>query len=167
MSNFQFFRVEITRAKDASEEAELPTTRQTNRDGLLTLDPSKPLPHEYEEGHLNRYNDNSRTKYGTSKRSSGVFSPNDSFALDKSSIRDILLRVLSNEPMESVIPLVVDQHISDKVNGVDEPAPTKDGDDVVYPNQTIDKLIDANVDKASLESPEANKLPIEGEYCRD
>lgn len=38
---------------------ELSVLRSTTKEGYISLDPSKPLPHEYEEGKMSRYNDNS------------------------------------------------------------------------------------------------------------
>lgn len=62
------FRVEIIRLSDKSfketiKDVELSSYRSTTKEGYVSLDPSKPLPHEFEEGKLSRYNENIRQKY--------------------------------------------------------------------------------------------------------
>lgn len=56
--------VEIIRLSDKTfketiKDVELSVLRSTTKEGYISLDPSKPLPHEYEEGKMTRYNDNS------------------------------------------------------------------------------------------------------------
>lgn len=63
-------RVEIIRLSDKSfketiKDVELSSYRSTTKEGYVSLDPSKPLPHEFEEGKLSRYNENMRQKYAT------------------------------------------------------------------------------------------------------
>lgn len=55
--------VEIIRLSDKTfketiKDVELSVLRSTTKEGYISLDPSKPLPHEYEEGKMSRYNDN-------------------------------------------------------------------------------------------------------------
>lgn len=45
--------------KETIKDVELSVLRSTTKEGYISLDPSKPLPHEYEEGKMTRYNDNS------------------------------------------------------------------------------------------------------------
>lgn len=45
--------------KETIKDVELSVLRSTTKEGYISLDPSKPLPHEYEEGKMSRYNDNS------------------------------------------------------------------------------------------------------------
>lgn len=59
-----FCSVEIIRLSDKTfketiKDVELSVLRSTTKEGYISLDPSKPLPHEYEEGKMNRYNENS------------------------------------------------------------------------------------------------------------
>lgn len=81
----------------------------------MSLDPSKPLPHEYEEGKLSRYSDNVRQKYLTnidlseqqndssdsladdheSKIVSQYAHANDSVLLNKTEFREILMSALN------------------------------------------------------------------------
>lgn len=67
---FHCSRVEIIRLSDKSfketiKDVELSSYRSTTKEGYVSLDPSKPLPHEFEEGKLSRYNENMRQKYST------------------------------------------------------------------------------------------------------
>lgn len=55
--------VEIIRLSDKTfketiKDVELSVLRSTTKEGYISLDPSKPLPHEYEEGKMTRYNEN-------------------------------------------------------------------------------------------------------------
>lgn len=45
--------------KETIKDVELSVLRSTTKEGYISLDPSRPLPHEYEEGKMSRYNDNS------------------------------------------------------------------------------------------------------------
>lgn len=71
-------RVEIIRLSDKSfketiKDVELSSYRSTTKEGYISLDPSKPLPHEFEEGKLGRYNDiNIRQKYVTATNIAGT-----------------------------------------------------------------------------------------------
>lgn len=61
---YSICRVEIIRLSDKTfketiKDVELSVLRSTTKEGYISLDPSKPLPHEYEEGKMTRYNDNS------------------------------------------------------------------------------------------------------------
>lgn len=113
-------RVEIIRLSDKSfketiKDVELSSYRSTTKEGYVSLDPSKPLPHEYEEGKLSRYNDNLRQKYSTgldsndqtndqtndstdgqeAKFISQYANANDSVILNKTEFRDILMSALN------------------------------------------------------------------------
>lgn len=62
--DFTHCSVEIIRLSDKTfketiKDVELSVLRSTTKEGYISLDPSKPLPHEYEEGKMTRYNDNS------------------------------------------------------------------------------------------------------------
>lgn len=118
---FNYFysnRVEIIRLSDKSfketiKDVELSSYRSTTKEGYVSLDPSKPLPHEFEEGKLSRYNDNIRQKYLTNVDSDGVeqtnevvneheakivsqyADANDSVILNKTEFREILMSALN------------------------------------------------------------------------
>lgn len=173
-----YYRVEIIRLSDKSfketiKEVEMTSARQTSKEGYLSLDPSKPLPHEYEEGKLSRYNDNNRPKHtaaGSDQSATGVAktlyatSPNGSFQLNKTELREILMNVLNNAIMDdpsfdSPTMQLIGASSTKKV-------PQSNGDDTTYPNQTIENNInsDSKGSKTSLESPEVDKLLNGGEY---
>lgn len=114
---FQILRVEIIRLSDKSfketiKDVELSSFRSTTKEGYVSLDPSKPLPHEYEEGKLSRYNDNNlRQKYvsgldindqhneSTDEHEAKIVSKyanaNDSVLLNKTEFREILMSALN------------------------------------------------------------------------
>lgn len=217
-------RVEIIRLSDKSfketiKDVDLSTYRSTTKEGYVSLDPSKPLPHEYEEGKLSRYSDNGRQKYGNNlsmeendqqndtvedneleaKFVSQYANATDSVILNKTEFREILMSALNNTSNNST-PIESEQLIS--VN-TDEPmVPSNDdvatttttttlsddhqipeiseraspehistttSDEVVYLNETIEKLADTRNDDAlkktnslSLDTPEVDKLLNEG-----
>lgn len=117
------FRVEIIRLSDKSfketiKDVELSTYRSTTKEGYASMDPSKPLPHEYEEGKLSRYNDNNlRQKDAAAVNTETVHSANENIPnendskilseflntndtnviLNKTEFREILLNALSND----------------------------------------------------------------------
>lgn len=121
-----YFRVEIIRLSDKSfketiKDVELSSYRSTTKEGYVSLDPSKPLPHEYAEGKLSRYSDNARQKYLNSADIEGggqqnnVFNeheakivsqyaePHDSVMLNKTEFREILMNALNvNSSISSV-----------------------------------------------------------------
>lgn len=169
--------MEIIRLSDKSfketiKEVELTSGRQTSKEGYLSLDPSKPLPHEYEEGKLSRYNDNNRPKHtaaGSDQSATGVAktsyatSPNESFQLNKTEIREILMNVLNNAAMGGSS---LDSPTMELINALStEEVPPSNIDTIIYPNQTIEKLInsDSKSSKPPLESPEVDKLLNGGE----
>lgn len=121
-------RVEIIRLSDKSfketiKDAELSAYRSTTKEGYISLDPSKPLPHEYEEGKLSRYSDNLRQKYSanvendssdrvdahTSKIISQFSYANasDSSLLNKTEFREILMNALNgnNDTTDELVKL--------------------------------------------------------------
>lgn len=100
---------------------ELSSYRSTTKEGYVSLDPSKPLPHEYAEGKLSRYSDNARQKYLNSGdaenggQQNNVFNeheakivsqyadPHDSVMLNKTEFREILMNALNvNSSVSSV-----------------------------------------------------------------
>lgn len=104
--------------KETIKDAELSSYRSTTKEGYVSLDPSKPLPHEFEEGKLSRYNENLRQKYLANndlndKQQQGVTVAgvdamavdheekivsqyaNDSVLLNKTEFREILMNALA------------------------------------------------------------------------
>lgn len=99
--------------KETIKDVELSSYRSTTKEGYVSLDPSKPLPHEFEEGKLSRYNDNIRQKYSTNVDIQGGEQPNeivteheakivsqyadanDSVILNKTEFREILMSALN------------------------------------------------------------------------
>lgn len=85
-----YFRVEIIRLSDKSfketiKDVELSTYRSTTKEGYVSLDPSKPLPHEFEEGKLSRYNDNLRQKDVAGVNTEIGHNPNENIQNDNDS----------------------------------------------------------------------------------
>lgn len=115
------YRVEIIRLSDKSfketiKDVELSTYRSTTKEGYVSMDPSKPLPHEFAEGKLSRYSDNGRQKFTThadevdgseqqndedaneleAEFVSQYANANDSVILNKTEFREILMSALNN-----------------------------------------------------------------------
>lgn len=180
--------------KETIKDVEMTSIRSTAKEGYLTLDPSKPLPHEFEEGKLSRYNENARPKFATaaSKRSdysgdgdnsSYEIDPSEGFVFNKTEFRQLLMLALSNDARDAEHEPQMIEIDADEPNEPNEPneptlmappslpppppqppqesdANEADDNDIVHINQTIEKLFNANLisDKASLESPEVDKL---------
>lgn len=146
---FVFFfenRVEIIRLSDKSfketiKDVELSSYRSTTKEGYVSLDPSKPLPHEFEEGKLSRYNDNLRQKYLTNvgieaggeqpieaaneheaKIVSQYANANDSVILNKTEFREILMNALNIKNVSTS-----DLPKSKSINGKSSKVPISDG----------------------------------------
>lgn len=133
------FRVEIIRLSDKSfketiKDVELSTYRSTSKEGYASMDPTKPLPHEYEEGKLRRYNDNNNLRQkdvavvnmetvhsaneNDPKIWSEFLSTNDSnVILNKTEFREILLNALSND--NNVTSSINLNKFDDNINGSD------------------------------------------------
>lgn len=221
INNFAFFfslfhRVEIIRLSDKSfketiKDAELSTYRSTTKEGYVSLDPSKPLPHEFEEGKLSRYNDHLRQKYLTSSGAESTDSKNanteheleilsqyananDSVILNKTEFRGILMNALSNNNNDTTsfhfenIDDIDDNKIMSEIanddrnrlnhaqtpeikgsheseSGTSTSASSSTSDDIIYPNQTLEKFVSPSLmdtpkksSPISLDTPEVDKL---------
>lgn len=149
ISWFLFWRVEIIRLSDKSfketiKDVELSSYRSTTKEGYVSLDPSKPLPHEYEEGKLSRYNDNVRQKYLSSldmndqsndsmeeheaKFVSQYANANDSVLLNKTEFREILMSALN-----------INSHLSSEAEKSDRRsrAKTKVSNEVIHQSNSV------------------------------
>lgn len=138
--------MEIIRLSDKSfketiKDVELSSYRSTTKEGYVSLDPSKPLPHEFEEGKLSRYNDNLRQKYLTNvgieaggeqpieavnEHEANIVSQyadaNDSVILNKTEFREILMNALNIKNVSTS-----DLPKSKSINGRASKAPISDG----------------------------------------
>lgn len=139
------FRVEIIRLSDKSfketiKDVELSTYRSTTKEGYVSLDPSKPLPHEYQEGKLSRYNENVRQEYLSGMNTETVHKSNGNIhneneakilsqysnandndvILNKTEFREILMNALSNNNATSSINLDKFDDINGESNAMDD-----------------------------------------------
>lgn len=135
-------RVEIIRLSDKSfketiKDVDLSTYRSTTKEGYVSLDPSKPLPHEFEEGKLSRYSDNGRQKYANNvdvdeneqqnpeeneheaKFVSQYANATDSVILNKTEFREILMNALNNTSNSNNVTSIESEQIISI--GTDEP----------------------------------------------
>lgn len=164
------------------------------------MDPSKPLPHEFEEGKLSRYNDNVRQKYMTIKADvieeqnsdnehetnivSQYSHTNDSFILNKTEFREILMnalnsnaKVLSNSKTSSkyvreqnkINSNVVkqneqDAHQFDNIEipeiEISHPGITPTGH-IIYPNQTIEQSMQAKTPLSTDVKKKLNSISLD------
>lgn len=175
---FSSFRVEIIRLSDKSfketiKDAELSTYRSTTKDGIVSLDPSKPLPHEVEERNPKHVGDQqqqqnhqefSNVNEHEAKIVSHYTDANDSVILNKTEFREILMTALninngtlndfekSHRIDDDVTASIAD---SNQFNNVDipeikpsyehiAPSTTSPTDDIIYLNQTIEKSTSQN-----------------------
>lgn len=153
--------------KETIKDVELSSYRSTTKEGYVSLDPSKPLPHEYEEGKLSRYSDNSRQKYVTrtdvdgatadqplseheAKIVSQFANASKSVFLNKTEFREILMNALNINNTSSITkglemsiePKTQNQHLKrpkkpEIKHSYDKMATSTD--EVIYANQSIEK----------------------------
>lgn len=165
---FYCYRVEIIRLSDKSfketiKDVELSSFRSTSKEGYISLDPSKPLPHEFAEGKLSRYNDNIRQKYSNtleglkltnklskkpmddeqlSKIIAHYTNANDSVILNKTEFREILMNALNaNKSIIDQFNMTELNVLGDDISDGDLIAmetPELETDDIIYMNQTIE-----------------------------
>lgn len=120
------FSVEIIRLSDKTfketiKDVELTPHRSTTKEGYISLDPSKPLPHEYEEGRMTRYS-NYTTYYKNNPQSAvdiAITTVNEALGPQRPLSLDV---EYSTEPI-SFSPAYENNNINSKR--------------IIYPNETI------------------------------
>lgn len=153
---FFYFRVEIIRLSDKTfketiKDVELTPHRSTTKEGYISLDPSKPLPHEYEEGRMTRYSNHS-----------AYFRKNSQSAVD-------IAITTVNEALGLEKPLSVEVEYSTEAISfaMDNEKSYAKSKRTIYPNETIQSAFINNENELSTyvaedEPLEADKLANAG-----
>lgn len=72
--------------KETIKDVELTPHRSTTKEGYISLDPSRPLPHEYEEGRMTRYSNHTvfSRKDGQTAVDIAITTVNEALRFDRS-----------------------------------------------------------------------------------
>lgn len=72
--------------KETIKDVELTPHRSTTKEGYISLDPSRPLPHEYEEGRMTRYSNHTAfgRKGGPTAVDIAITTVNEALRFDRS-----------------------------------------------------------------------------------
>lgn len=142
--------------KDTIKDIEITPQRSTTKEGYISLDPSKPLPHEYEE----------RTRYGNSSvhaRRNAIFSGLADSEITVTTVNEAVKSYFqSKSEYAAATTADFDEHTQIEQTAIDGPRDSNINA-MAYVNETIEKLVLLMDDENSLkaltdEAIESDKL---------